>query len=258
MAEAHPDGKHLVVACATGFRVFEIHPGGLVLVRDNVLGVCPDSFAISPDGRWIVAALPVARGTNSIAGVYRCRVRGIEIERTDEIQVREGLPAFASPFSLRFAPDGNRVLVPNGGGMSAKGRFDDILSIDMSADPPVATEAVLQVADGIESVAFHPSGRFAVVGCLDDTPGDTLSGGSHLAVIDLTTKPMRLLYHLPLEPFPEGIAFTPDGTQLFVQLTTVNRIIVFDVRGMMLDRSPFVLRVGQGPSSMALSRVSHR
>ena len=110
-----------------------------------------------------------------------------------------------------------------------------------------------QVADGIESVAVHPSGRFAVLSGLDDTPrGAIHQANSHLAVIDLTSKPARLLYHLPVESLPEGIEFTPDGTQLFVQLTYAHRIAVFDVDGFMLKRSPFVIRVGHGPSSMAI------
>ncbi len=79
---------------------------------------------------------------------------------------------------------------------------------------------------------------------------------SHLAVVDLRSKPLRRLYSLPVEPYPEGIAFTRDGTKLFVQLTSAHHIAVFDVDGLFLKRSPFVIRVGHGPSSMAL--VSRR
>ena len=39
---------------------------------------------------------------------------------------------------------------------------------------------------------------------------------------------------------------------MYVALTYAHRIAVFDVDGFMLRRSPFVLRVGHGPSSMAL------
>lgn len=53
---------------------------------------------------------------------------------------------------------------------------------------------------------------------------------------------------------PEGIEFTPDGSQLFVQLTSADRIAVFDVNGLQLTRSPFVIRTGHGPASMALGR----
>jgi hypothetical protein len=123
----------------------------------------------------------------------------------------------------------------------------------MTRGPPTVTEVIPQVADGIESVAIHPSGRLAVISCLDDSPRAAVhQANSHLAVVDLTSKPARLLYHLPIESLPEGIEFAPDGGQLFVQLTYAHRIAVFDVDDFMLKRSPFVIRVGHGPSSMAL------
>jgi sugar lactone lactonase YvrE len=123
----------------------------------------------------------------------------------------------------------------------------------MTMDPPTATEVVPQVGDGIESVAIHPSGRFAVLSGLEDSPRAAVhQANSHLAVVDLTAKPARLLYQLPVESLPEGIEFTPDGSQLFVQLTYSHRIAVFDIDGMMLKRSPFVIRTGHGPSSMAI------
>jgi len=162
------------------------------------------------------------------------------------------------PCRTRFSPDGKRVLIPNGGGGATKGRLDDVLSIDMTLDPPAVTEAIPQVADGIESLAFHPDGHMAVIACLEDVPWLAGSAYSHLAVIDLTSKPARLLYYVNVESFPEGIKFTPDGSQLFVQLTSANHIAVFDIDGFMLKRSPFVIRVGHGPSSMALGPCSVR
>jgi len=170
------------------------------------------------------------------------------------VKVRSGLSKFENPFAMRFSPDGKRVLAPNGGGAGSKGQLDDVLSIDMTLDLPEVTEVIPQVADGIESLAFHPSGRFAVISCLEELPPLAHNTYSHLAVIDLTSKPARLLYHVNVEEAPEGIEFTPDGAQLFVQLTSANHIAVFDVDGFMLNRSPFVIRVGHGPASMALGR----
>jgi DNA-binding beta-propeller fold protein YncE len=123
----------------------------------------------------------------------------------------------------------------------------------MSAEPPRVTEVIPQVGDGLESLAFHPSGKFAVVSCLENfSPGNALTSYSHLAVVDLTTNAARLLYHLPVEAIPEGIEFTPDGSKLFVGLTEAHHIAVFDVEGFLLKRSPVVIRVGHGPAIMAL------
>ena len=41
---------------------------------------------------------------------------------------------------------------------------------------------------------------------------------------------------------------------LFVQATLANHIVVYDVDGMNLRRSPYVLCTGHAPSSMAISR----
>jgi hypothetical protein len=253
MALTHPDGKHVIVSYALGFQVFELRDGRLVLQRDNRLNVSPLSMDISPKGDRIVAAL-VAPDLQSVTGVHVFSCRDGVIEPQCEVKVRRGLPGFGNPVSLRFSPDGKRVLSPNGFGQGSKERLDNVLSIDMTLDPPEVTEVIPQVADGIESLAFHPSGRFAVIACLEELPPLAHDTYSHLAVIDLTSKPARLLYHINVEAVPEGIEFTPDGSRLFVQLTSANHIAVFDVDGFTLKRNPFVIRVGHGPASMALGQ----
>ncbi len=125
-----------------------------------------------------------------------------------------------------------------------------MLIADLEREVPAITERVCQVADGLESLAFHPSGRFAVISCLEK--GADVVATSHLAVIDLTTRPARLLSHIPIEPIPEGIEFTPDGSKLFVGATLANHIAVFDVDGFTLRRSPFVLPTGFAPAALAI------
>jgi hypothetical protein len=51
------------------------------------------------------------------------------------------------------------------------------------------TEIIPQVADGIESLAVHPQGHMAVIACLEDLPWTAASAFSHLAVIDLMSRP---------------------------------------------------------------------
>ena len=121
-------------------------------------------------------------------------------------------------------------------------RLDDVLVVDLSLERLIVSQRLRQVGDGLESLAFHPSGRFAVISCLDKGPGVATS--SHLATVDLATRPVRLLNYIPVDPVPEGIEFTADGSKLFVQTTLANHIVVFDVDGMNLRHSPFVLRTG--------------
>ena len=240
MVDMHPDGRHVVVPCSTGFQVFEMRGSQLVLIKDNHTAVIPSSIDVSPKGDRIIA-------TGRASGVHVFSYKDGVIEYLSEVKF-----PFDGPFSPRFSPDGRRVLVPNGGGSGTKGTLDDVLSIDMTLSPPAVTEVIPQVADGMESLAFHPNGHMAVVACLEEFRIRAHSTFSHLAVIDLTSKPARLLYHVNVEAIPEGIEFSPDGTQLFVGLTSANHIAVFDVDRFLIRRSPFVIRVGHGPSSMAL------
>lgn len=117
----------------------------------------------------------------------------------------------------------------------------------MTINPPEVTETIQNVGQGLESLAFHPNGKFAVVTCID---GPFIG---HLAVVDLTGPSIQILHYLPIEFVPQGIEFSPDGSMLFVQATTANHINVYKVDEMMLNKIPYVLRTGEGPASMALS-----
>jgi hypothetical protein len=250
MALMHPDGKRLLVPCDTGIQVFEMRSGKLELLKDNPTDFRLGSIAITAKGDRI-ASQGTKKGGKTAVHVFRYRDGAIEHE--GEMKIKEGLPTWDGPFAFRFTPDGRRLVIPNGGGTPSKGKLDPVFLADMTLDPPTVTEVIPQIADGIESVAIHPSGKFAVLSGLEDTPrAGVHQANSHLAVVDLASKPARLLYHLPVESLPEGIEFTPDGSQLFVQLTYAHRIAVFDVDGYLLKRSPFVIRVGHGPSSMAI------
>lgn len=250
MALIHPDGRRLLVPCDAGIQVFEMRAGRLELLKDNPTDLRLGSIAITPKGDRL-AAQGTKKGGKSAVHVFSYRDGVVAYQ--SEVKIQTGLPDWDGPFAFRFTPDGRRLVIPNGSGSPSKGKLDPVFLADLTLDPPTVTEVIPQVADGIESVAVHPSGRFAVLSCLDDTPRAAVhQANSHLAVVDLTAKPARLLYHLPVESLPEGIEFTPDGLQLFVQLTYAHRIAVYDVDGFLLKRNPFVLRVGHGPSSMAL------
>lgn len=250
MALMHPDGQRLLVPCDTGIQVFEMRAGRFELLKDNPVDFRLGGIAITAKGDRL-AGHGTKKGGKLAVHVFSYEAGTIQYE--GEVKIKDGLPEWDGPFAFRFTPDGRRLLIPNGFGSPSKGRLDHVFIADMTLNPPTVTEVVEQVADGIESVAVHPSGRFAVFSCLDDTPRAAVhQANSHLAVVDLTAKPARLLYHLPVESLPEGIEFAPDGTQLFVGLTYAHRIAVYDVDGFMLKRSPFVIRVGHGPSSMAI------
>lgn len=169
-----------------------------------------------------------------------------------DVKIQQGLPNWDGPYACRFTRDGRRVIIPNGWHTPSKGVLASVLIADLTLETPTVTEVIPEVGDGIEGVAVHPGGKLAVVSCLDDSPRLVHQAYSHLGVIDLSSKPARLLYHLDVESIPEGMEFSPDGSQLFVGLTYAHRIAVYGVDGFRLNRSPFVIRVGHGPCAMAI------
>ncbi len=250
MAVMHPDGKRLLIPYDTGIRVFEMRDGQLTLVKDNPTDFRVFNIDISPRGDRVVGNGYKVKGGKLTVHAFSFKDNVITYQ--SELKIKPGLPDWDGPYAMRFTPDGKRVVIPNGFHNGSRGVVAPVFIADFTLDTPTVTESVPQVADGIEGVAIHPSGKFAVLSCLEDSPRVVNQAYSHLAVIDLTSKPARLLYHLDVESLPEGMEFSPDGTQLFVGLTYAHRIAVFDCEGFRLKRSPFVLRVGHGPCSMAI------
>lgn len=250
-AMSHPDGKHVIVITDHQFHLFEIEAGKPRLVSESEpFPLHFISFAISPDGRSIIATAAVEAVNLDFSTAIELHLFALDNDTINHV-VRIGIDPevgeIDQPFAPRFSPDGSRALVLNGLGISTKPPLDAVLSIDMTLDVPKVTELIPNVAQGLESLTFHPSGEFAVVTCID---GPFVG---HLALVDLTTPSMRILYYLPMTFVPQGIEFSPDGSMLFVQSNTAHHIDVYDVEGMKLVRSPYVLRTGEGPASMALS-----
>ena len=250
----------MFVAGGSRFHIFRVVDEGIQRVAEIEIPVTISSFDISPDGTLLLGTGTSGSGSDDASpsdlggGIFLFRIRGNQLEYLHEVKADEGI-VIDGPFSPRFDPRGRLVMVLNGLGLSAKGRLDDVLLVDMTLERPRVTAVIPGVADGLESVAFHPDGDMAVVSCLGYANGipEDSTLVSHLAVIDLSTDPAMLLYYLPIEPIPEGIEFTPDGTQLFVGTTFANHIAVYEVDGRMLTRNPFVLRTGHGPSSLAVA-----
>ena len=244
LALAHPDEQRLLVAGKNQWRVYEMDAQGKLdeLRRTDIEGLVY-SFTLGSDGKTIIGAVETV-GSGSAIWQFA-------LEEDNSIRtVRE----FSSdrfvidgPFSPRTTPDGRLALVPNGFGES-DGILDDVLVLDLETG--TVSGRVTQVADGLESVAIHPSGRYAVIACLNEYGS---SDHSQLAVIDLDGETPRLLYYLPIEHIPEGIEFSSDGSLLFVGTTLANQIVVYRVEGKNLVRHPAVLATGYGPIALAIS-----
>ena len=124
-----------------------------------------------------------------------------------------------------------------------------MLVVDLHATPPIISQVVEEVGDGVESFAFHPNNKMAVVTSLSQH-------GNSITVLDIETKPIRLLYHLDAGGWAQGIEFTPEGDKLFVGSPFTNRIEVYDVTGQFeLKKNEKFLKTGFGHSSLTVGPV---
>ncbi|MBT4274696.1 MAG: WD40 repeat domain-containing protein [Verrucomicrobia bacterium] len=119
--------------------------------------------------------------------------------------------------------------------------------VDLTLNKPLVTHVIPQVNDGLESFAFHPNGKMAVVTCLENPSKNSL------AVLDIESDPPRLLYHLDAAAASQGVEFTPEGDMLFLGSPVHGRIEVYDVQGEFeLVKNPKFIKIGYGHNSLSM------
>lgn len=247
-AMAHPDDTRVIAISDHQFHLFAIEDGQARLVTESdPFGLYFTSFAISPNGTSIITTAAQRLEFTTSVELHLFELSDNVIRHVSKIGITPNIGEIDQPFAPRFSPDGKRALVLNGLEIAAKPPLDAVLSIDMAATTLIVSDIIPNVAQGLESLAFHPSGKFAVVTCIDGP----YTG--HLAVIDLASPAMRVLYYIPIDAITQGIEFSPDGSMLFVQSTTASHITVYAVDGNKLTKHPYTLHTGEGPGAMALS-----
>ena len=243
---AHPDGQRFITGGDKNFYVHRIENGKLVQLSRNPQPHGLACFWIHPKGHRLIATQGDPTSGSS-ATVQWYSIRGNRIEHLSEVKVAPGVPTelLGSSFILRISPDGKQALICQrslGNGID----HSDILFADLTREKPVINAVIKQVSDGSESFAFHPNGKMAVA---------TALGTDHncIVVIDIASKPARLLYTMGAKGIGQGIEFTPEGDKLFVGSAIAGRIEVFDVVGdFELRKNPKFLHVGFGHNSLTI------
>ena len=243
----HPDGQHFVVGGSENFYVFKIHGGKLVEVSRSHHGNGFPCFWINPAGDRIIATQGNVDFREQPAVIHWYSFSPQHVRHLSEVGVQQGTDTRLLPESyiLRISLDGTRALVCQNSDGDA-GVHCDVPVVDLTKDPPIINSVIKQVADTVESFAFHPNGKMAAVTCASWTYGS-------IAVLDMRPNPPQLLYYLDTGGIAQGIEFTPDGDKLFVGSPVTNRIEVFDVVGDFdLRKSQKFLKTGNGHCSLTL------
>ncbi|MEE3371537.1 MAG: WD40 repeat domain-containing protein [Planctomycetota bacterium] len=242
---AHPDGKHFVVGAVESFYVYQILNGKLVQVSRSPQEHGLPCFWITPKGDRIIATQ--GRLDGEPASMHWYELVNDQVRYLSEVKVNAGVDTMltAGSYIVRVSLDGKQALVCQDSGIFVS-ELCDIPIVDLTLEEPAITSVIKHVGPGVESFAFHPNGKMAVATCLAQHKNS-------IAILDIASKPARLLYHLDASGFGQGIEFTPEGDRLFVGSAAAGRIEVYDVLGdYEVRKNQKFLKTGHGHCSLTI------
>ena len=241
----HPDGKHFVVGAMKNFYVFRIRNGKLVEISRSPQDHGLPCFWINPMGDRIIATQ--GNPGDKPARIHWYSLVDNHVRHLSEVEVKAGVDTklLNVSYILRISLDGKLALVCQSS-MPFGTELCDIPIVDLTLEIPAITSVIKHVGHGVESFAFHPNGKMAVSTCLGQYKNS-------IAVLDIASKPARLLYHLDASGIGQGIEFTPEGDKLFVGSSAASRIEVYDVVGEYeLRKNQKFLKTGHGHCSLTI------
>ena len=243
---SHPDGKRFFAMAKEHFLTYELKNGRLRELARSRIPYGTGCFWIHPEGNHILASTSKKTpGEPAIPKWYR--IEGNKVVHICDIEIDSKLDTeyMDSGVILRITPDGKRGFICQRCLYSGQD-LCDVLIADLTLEKPVVSGVIKQVGDGLESFAFHPNGKLAVVTCLEKTKNS-------LAVLDIESSPPRLLYHLDAASLSQGVEFTPEGDRLFLGSAGHGRIEVYDVVGdFELVKNQKFIKIGYGHNSLTL------
>ena len=241
----HPDGKNFVVGAVNSFYVFRIRNGQLIQISRSPQEHGLPCFWITPKGDRIIATQ--GRLDNEPTSIHWYSLVNDQVRHLSEVKVKAGVDTkiTGGTYILRISLDGKLALVCQDSGLFGA-ELCDIPIVDLTLEKPAITSVIKHVGPGVESFAFHPNGKMAVATCLAQFKNS-------IAVLDIASKPARLLYHLDASGFGQGIEFTPEGDKLFVGSSAAGRIEVYDVLGEYeLTKNQKFLKTGHGHCNLTI------
>jgi DNA-binding beta-propeller fold protein YncE len=218
------DGKLALVAnrndgtvSVFGIQGAAVRKIGTVAVATPEAGVA--HVAIAPDGR---SALVMRDGDHTISVLA---IDGDKVSYTGR-DFGTGL----KPYAAVITPDGRFAVVTNLG--LGRGDNDTVSLVDLSLQPPrvVETYTVGQTPEGI---AISPDGRLVAVVTMNGSnkPADSPfhSPAGRVVLLRVLRDRLQIVSSAPIGAWPQGAAFSSDGTTLLVQSMSERNLMVFAV-----------------------------
>jgi DNA-binding beta-propeller fold protein YncE len=226
--------------------VLSIH-GKDVLVTDTVpVGAPADSIAgvaITPDGK---RALVFKAAANKVAL--------LSIDGGKVKYAKHDLPTGIFPYNVVVAPSGKLALTAdNGGNGSSDGNVDTVGVIDLEANPPRVIDHIV-VGDSPEGLAMSPKGDVAVSVQAEGSNRSPNTSYYHptgsIAVLKIDGKKVTNVGNINVGALPEGAAFSPDGSYLYVGNFIDGDLSVLKVDGSKITDTGQRLKLPGHPASL--------
>ena len=221
--------------------------GKNVLVTGTVsVGTATDlvsAVAITPDGRHALAAKP---GANKVA------LLAIDADKVS--YDNRDLPIGIYPYNVAVTPDGKLALTADtGDNGSSDGNVDTVGVIDLSAAPPRVINYIA-VGDLPEGLAISPKGNLAVSVQAEGSnrPKSDFyhhAGGS-VAVLAIDGNKVTKVGSITVGALPEGVAFSADGSHIYVGNFLDGDMSVLKVDGTNVTDTGQRLKLPGHPASM--------
>jgi DNA-binding beta-propeller fold protein YncE len=218
-----------------------------VLVVDSVtVGIATDSVsavAITPDGKHAFAAKAAAN-----------KVALLTIDGDKVTYDKRDLPTGIFPYNVAVTPDGKLALtVDNGNGGGSDGNVKTVSVIDLEADPVRVIDHVT-VGDSPEGLAISPKGDLAVS---VEARGSNMPKSSFfyhptgaVTALKIDGKKVTNVGEVNVGALPEAVAFSPDGSYLYVGNFIDGDLWVLKVDGTVLTDTAQRIKLSGHPASM--------
>jgi DNA-binding beta-propeller fold protein YncE len=222
--------------------------GREVTVQDTVdMTDAAGAVAITPDGRRAVATKTFAHK----AGI-------LSIDDAGKVRLERDLWTGLFPWAAAITPDGRLALVNNiGNAGQSDGNIDTVSVIDLSAAEPHVIGHVA-VGDAPEGIAIRPQGDLAAVTLLNgsyDSPNAAWyrREAGRVALLKIDGANVTLSDGADVGSFPEGIAFSKEGTFIYAGNFHSNAISILSVgRGGSLKDTGARIELPGPPASLRI------
>ena len=264
-----PDGRELYVTCEAAYAVIVVDTATRRKVAEIPVGGQPMDVTFSPDGRRafvsnrlddsvsvidaaetrkVVATIPVGDEPHGVltdkAGKYlyvlNTATEDISVIDTATLTEAKRLSASRGPWALALSPDGGRILVTNMYSRFVEPRTPSISEVTVIDTERAVVEdrPTLPATNLLQGVAWHPSGKFALVTMLRTKnvvpmtrvlQGWTITNGLGIVWADGRTDQVLLDEPGLCFPDPIAVAITPDGRRALVTSATSDRVAVVEI-----------------------------